>query len=166
MTTPAALAPALAAWPAMSSMEAAATFARAAMSSRIAISPMLTGVPSIAAVPYRKGHGWNPRTLRRVPARPEGRDDALVASRRDDRRHGGPRPRHVRHIPGVDRRRPVARWRTGGGPRRGDVHPARVRLRPGARVRPHLRGAALRHPHSGRDPLAHRRGRESRAHSA
>src|SRR5215203_2265677 len=32
MTTPAALAPALAAWPAMSSMEAAATLARLAMS--------------------------------------------------------------------------------------------------------------------------------------
>src|SRR6185295_16828195 len=44
MTTPAAFAPALAAWPATTSREAAATFAIAARSSRRAISPTLIDI--------------------------------------------------------------------------------------------------------------------------
>jgi hypothetical protein len=69
ITTPAALAPAFAAWPATSSIEAAATFARLATSSRSAISPILTSGPCVF-FPHARLRPKRPRDRRGLPAIP------------------------------------------------------------------------------------------------
>ncbi len=90
---------------------------------------------------------------------------AVVGEYRLDRRHGGPNPHHLPHVPGVDFRGRLGFRRPRSGNGQPDLHGAAVRLRARPRVRPYLHRARVRRGDARRDPASDRRRGAARAHS-
>src|SRR5262245_24164998 len=89
----------------------------------------------------------------------------LVPEYRLDRQHAGPRAHYLPLVTGLDLCCELRVGRRAGGLVQPRVLAAAVRLRAGARVRPHLRGACLRSGNARRDAAADRRAGAARAHS-